>query len=54
MALSGEMQTYCDIEEDMVKEMFGTIVHGHLKKEDHRTTVEIMTREFLGMRVEKM
>lgn len=26
MALSGEMQAYCDIEGDMVKRMFGTIV----------------------------
>lgn len=26
MALSGELQAYCDIEEDMVKVMFGTIV----------------------------
>ena len=28
MALSGEMQAYCDIEDDMVKGMFGTIVQG--------------------------
>lgn len=26
MALSGEMQAYCDIEGDMVKGVFGTIV----------------------------
>ena len=26
MALSGEMQAYCDIEDEMVKGMFGTIV----------------------------
>ena len=26
MALSGELQAYCDIEADMVKGMFGTIV----------------------------
>ena len=32
MALSGEMQAYCDIEDDMVKGMFGTIVQGYLKK----------------------
>ena len=31
-ALSGEMQAYCDIEEDMVKGMLGTIVQGYLKK----------------------
>ena len=29
MALSGEMQAYCDIEDDMVKGMFGTIVQGY-------------------------
>ena len=28
MALSGEMQAYCDIEDEMVKGMFGTIVQG--------------------------
>ena len=28
MALSGEMQAYCAIEDDMVKGMFGTIVQG--------------------------
>ena len=28
MALSGELQAYCDIETDMVKGMFGTIVQG--------------------------
>ena len=32
MALSGEMQAYCDIEDDMVKGMFGTIVQGYLRK----------------------
>ena len=32
MALSGEMQAYCDIEDDMVKGMFGTIVQGYLKR----------------------
>lgn len=30
----------------MVKEMFGTIVQGYLKKGYNRTTAEIMTREF--------
>ena len=30
MALSGEMQAYCDIEDEMVKGMFGTIVQGYL------------------------
>ena len=46
MALSGEMQAYCDIEDDMVKGMFGTIVQGYLKKGYNRATAEIMAREF--------
>lgn len=46
MALSGEMQAYCDIEDDMVKGMFGTIVHGYLKKGYNRDTAEMMGREF--------
>lgn len=29
MALSGGMQAYCDIEDEMVKGMFGTIVQGY-------------------------
>ena len=52
MALSVEMQAYCDIEDDMVKGMFGTIVQGYLKKGYNRATAEMMVREFLGMRVE--
>ena len=46
MALSGKMQAYCDIEDDMVKGMFGTIVQGYLKKGYNRATAEIMAREF--------
>ena len=42
MALSGEMQSYCDI----VKGMFGTIVQGYLKKGYNRATAEMMAREF--------
>ena len=38
MALSGEMQAYCDIEDDMVKGMFGTIVQGYLKNGYNRVT----------------
>lgn len=30
--LSEEMQAYCDIKDEMVKGMFGTIVQGYLKK----------------------
>ncbi len=43
MALSGKMQAYCDIEDDMVKGMFGTIVQGYLKGKEQ----EILT-PFLG------
>ena len=46
MALSGEMQAYCDIEDEMVKEMFGTIVQGCLKKGYNWATAEMMAREF--------
>ena len=46
MALSGEMQAYCDIEDDMVKGMFGTIVQGYLKKGYNRATAEMMFMEF--------
>lgn len=46
MALSGEMQAYCDIEDEMVKGMFGTIVQGYLKKGNNRATAEMMAREF--------
>lgn len=46
MALSVEMQAYCDIEGDMVKGMFGTIVQGYLKKGYNRATAEMMVREF--------
>ena len=37
MALSGEMQAYCDIEDEMVKGMFGTIVQGYLEKGYNRS-----------------
>ena len=46
MALYGEMQAYCDIENEMVKGMFGTIVQGYLKKGYNRATAEMMAREF--------
>lgn len=44
MALSGEMQAYCDIEDDMVKGML--IVQGYLKNGYNRVTAEMMAREF--------
>ena len=46
MVLSGKMQAYCDIEDEMVKGMFGTIVQGYLKKGYNRATAEMMAREF--------
>ena len=46
MALSGEMQAYCDIEDYMVKGMFVTIVQGYLKNGYNRVTAEMMAREF--------
>lgn len=46
MVLSGKMQAYCDIEDEMVKGMFGTIVQGYLKKGYNRATAKMMAREF--------
>ena len=46
MALSGELQTYCDIEADMVKGMFGTIVQDYLKQGYNKTMAEVLAREF--------
>lgn len=46
MALSGELQTYCDIEADMVKGMFGTIVQGYLKQGYNKAIAEALAREF--------
>lgn len=46
MALSGELQAYCDIEVDMVKGMFGTIVQGYLKRGYSKAMAEALTREF--------
>lgn len=46
MALSGEMQAYCDIEDEMVKGMFETIVQGYLEKGYNRATAEMMARKF--------
>ena len=53
MALSGEMQAYCDIKDEMVKGMFGTIVQGYLKKGYNRTTAEMMAREFFRYESQK-
>lgn len=46
MALSGELQADCDIEADMVKGMFGTIVQGYLKRGYNKAIAEALTREF--------
>lgn len=46
MALSGELQAYCDIETDMVKGMFGTIVQGYLKQGYSKAMAEALAREF--------
>lgn len=46
MALSGEMQAYCDIEAEMVKDIFGNIVQGYLKKGYNLATAKMMAREF--------
>ena len=46
MALSGELQAYCDIEADMVKGMFGTIVQGYLKQGYNKAMAEAFAREF--------
>lgn len=51
MALSGEMQAYCDIEKDMVKGMVGTIVQGYLKKGIIGLQRRYWQGSFLGMRV---
>lgn len=46
MALSGELQAYCDIEADMVKSMFGNIVQGYLKQGYNKVMAEALAREF--------
>lgn len=46
MALPGELQAYCDIEADIVKGMFGTIVQGYFKQRYSKAMAEALTREF--------
>lgn len=46
MALSGELQAYCDIEADMVKGMLGKIVQGYLKQGYSKAMAEALAREF--------
>lgn len=52
MALSGELQAYCDIEADMVKGMFGTIVQGYLKQDIVKLWRKRWQENFLDMKVE--
>ena len=44
--LAANHRAYCDIEEDMVKGMFGTIVQGYLKQGYSKTMAEALAREF--------
>ena len=46
VALSGELQAYWNIEADMVKGMFGTIVQGYLKQGYNKAVAEALAREF--------
>ena len=46
LALSGEMQAYCDIEADMVKGMFDSLVQGYLKQGYTEGMAEELAREF--------
>ena len=46
MALSGELQDYCDMEADIVKSMFGNIVQGYLKQGYNKAMAEALAREF--------
>ena len=46
MALSRELQSYCDLEENMVKSVFGNIVQGYLKRGYSKAMAEALAREF--------
>ena len=46
MALSKELQDYCDIETDAVKSMFGNIVQSYLKRGYNKSMAEALAREF--------
>lgn len=52
IVLSGELQAYCDIEADMVKGMFGTIVQGHFKQGYSKAMAKRWQENFLDMKVE--
>lgn len=44
--VSGEMQTYCDIEEEIIRGMFGRIVQGYLRQGYSKKEAEIKAKEF--------
>lgn len=46
MALSRELQSYCDLEANMVKSVFGNIVQGYLKRGYSKAMAEALAREF--------
>ena len=46
MALLGELQSYCDIETDMVKSVYGNIVQDYLKRGYSKAMAETLAREF--------
>ena len=51
---SGKMQAYCDIEAEMVNDMFGNIVQGYLKKGYNLATAKMMVGSFSSMRASKI
>lgn len=46
--VSGEMQTYCDIEEEIIRGMFGRIVQGYLRQGYNKREAEIKAKEFFN------
>lgn len=46
MALSGELQTYCDIEDEEVKSSHDLLLQQYLKMGYNKTTAESLIREF--------
>lgn len=46
MALSGEMQKYCDIEDDMVKSSHDMLLQQYLDLGYNQATAEALIREF--------
>lgn len=46
MAVSGELQSYCKIEDDYVNGAFERVVQEFMKRGDNRATAEMFAREF--------